>query len=99
MSEKLNCTNCCIGNFKYELCDCNGEFCKEFKRVGDGGDFIKSITNRVRKKSEWRQAVYGHNVMRFCPECGYNKLTHGIANETIMMFKYCPECGTDMRGE
>lgn len=39
----LNCMNCRIGRFKEELCDCDGEFCKKFKGVGCGNDFINAV--------------------------------------------------------
>lgn len=46
MSEKLNCMNCCIGNFKHDLCDCDSEFCNKYKRVGTGDDFVSAVMSR-----------------------------------------------------
>ena len=51
---ELNCMNCCIGNFKHSLCDCNGEFCQKFKGIGREDDFIKKVMSEPeRKKGEW----------------------------------------------
>lgn len=63
MSKELNCRNCCIGDFKYELCDCDGRFCKEFKKIGTAEDFEKDVLEHVSQKTE---------VVR-CRDCKYGE--------------------------
>lgn len=41
MSKGLNCMNCCIGDFKHSLCNCDEGLCKEFKSIGNSEDFEK----------------------------------------------------------
>lgn len=50
MSKELNCMNCCIGDFKESLCDCNNGMCKEYKRVGRAEDFEKEVLKRTKPK-------------------------------------------------
>lgn len=40
--------NCCIGDFKHNLCDCNNGFCKEFKSIGREEDFFDAVMQRIR---------------------------------------------------
>ena len=53
--EELNCMNCCIGDFKCNsLCDCDGEFYRTFKGIGNADDFIKKVMIAVRPKiGQW----------------------------------------------
>lgn len=53
MSKELNCTNCSIGDFKAELCDCDNGFCKEFKSIGTQEDFFNVVMQRIRPQGEW----------------------------------------------
>lgn len=53
MSKELNCMNCCIGDFKHSLCDCNNGMCKEYKKVGRAEDFENEVLNRTKLKTEW----------------------------------------------
>ena len=41
MNKESNCMNCCIGDFKNSLCNCDEAFCTEFKSIGNGEDFKK----------------------------------------------------------
>ena len=53
MNKELNCMNCCIGDFKDSLCDCNNGMCKEYKKVGKAEDFENEVLNRTKPKTEW----------------------------------------------
>ena len=53
MSKELNCMNCCIGDFKRSLCDCNNGMCKEYKKVGRAEDFENEVLNRTKPKTGW----------------------------------------------
>lgn len=53
MSRVLNCTNCCIWDFKDSLCDCDNGICKEFKKIGTAEDFENDVLNRINTKVEW----------------------------------------------
>lgn len=102
MSKKeLNCTNCCIDDFKHNLCDCDGEFCKKFKCVGNEEDFIKSVMSMSeRKMGKWII------TSRF-DDCYYAKCDKCYVTQVFYFGKpttnYCPNCGADMtsrmRGE
>lgn len=53
MSKELNCMNCCIGDFKHSLCDCNNGMCKEYKRAGKAEDFENEVLKRTKPKTGW----------------------------------------------
>ena len=53
MSKELNCMNCCIGDFKDSLCDCDNGICKEFKKIGTAEDFKNDVLNRINTKNDW----------------------------------------------
>ena len=53
MSRELNCMNCCIGDFKDRLCNCNNGICKEFKKIGTAKDFENDVLNRINTKVDW----------------------------------------------
>ena len=101
MNEALNCMNCCIGNFKEGLCDCNDGICKEYKKVGSAEDFENEVLNRTKqiKEGEWLpmycSSVFGGNASAWgssiagymCSEC----------DEEISLdddYAYCPYCGS-----
>ena len=41
--KELNCSNCRIGDFKENLCDCNNGFCAKYKGIGTEEDLFKAI--------------------------------------------------------
>ena len=43
MNETIDCTNCCIADFKHSLCDCHGDFCTKYKSIGDENDFMQAV--------------------------------------------------------
>lgn len=49
MNKELCCSNCCIDDFKYNLCDCDNGFCKEFKSIGNQEDFFENVMNRINE--------------------------------------------------
>lgn len=91
MNETLDCTNCCIGAFKHQLCDCNGDFCTKYKSIGDENDFMQAVL-ADRPQGEWEIYVIspfdGEDCR--CSECGYT----GCAP----YWDYCPNCGARMKG-
>ena len=97
MSKELNCLNCCIGDFKHSLCDCNNGICKEYKKIGRAEEFETEVLNRTKQKTgKWVKAV-DDGVWSFtdayaeCDQC--HKVTFNGWN-----MNYCPNCGADMRG-
>ena len=50
--DDVNCMNCCIGDFKHGLCDCDGEFCAKFKSIGKADDFIRKVMNACENTCE-----------------------------------------------
>ena len=94
MSKELNCMNCCIGDFKENLCDCDNGFCKEFKSIGKEEDFFNAVMQRIRPKGEWMPIIEANEFGEayqagiYCSECG----------ETLgCEANFCPNCGADMR--
>ncbi len=97
MSKELNCMNCCIGDFKHSLCDCDNGICKEYKKVGRAEDFEKEVQNRTKPKTgEWIEVTNGRGGHE-CSNC------HGYApsymNGDEHLSDFCPNCGADMRGK
>lgn len=90
MSEELNCTNCSIGDFKHELCDCYNGFCKEFKSIGTQEDFFNAVMQRIRPQGKWESYKDEHR----CSECGEVVIGDWYDFE---WYDYCPYCGADMR--
>lgn len=95
MGKELNCMNCCIGDFKDSLCDCDNGICKEYKKVGRAEDFENEVLNRTkRKKGRWINAypdtepnpmfMYG-----ICSICGFEQSISDKLN-------FCPNCGAKM---
>lgn len=66
MSKELNCMNCCIGDFKDELCDCDGRFCKEFKKIGTAKDFEKDVLEHVSHISQEDFGILCICALRYC---------------------------------
>ena len=99
LTKELNCMNCCIGNFKSNLCDCEDEFHKEFKCVGSGIDFTKKVMDRIRPKGKWDR---DREIPNTCSVCGedWDKYVYGQEVwYTGEIPNFCPNCGADMRGE
>ena len=95
MSEKLNCANCCIADFKENLCDCDGDFCKEFKKIGRSKDFEIAVMERIRSNGRWEQKPdpFGFfDTIPVCSECG-------CTTKMRETYKYCPNCGARMEDE
>lgn len=100
MCKELNCVNCCIGNFKESLCDCNNGICKEYKKVGSAEDFENEVMNRTKPKTgKWIEVKgYDGDIHYQCDQCG---------NEFILIdgtpkdnnYNYCPNCGSRMDAE
>jgi hypothetical protein len=88
MSEKLNCANCCIADFKENLCDCDGGFCKEFKGIGSVEDFENAVMERIRSNGRWNWI--GFNIE--CSLCGFTP----CFDSTEPLYNYCPNCGAKM---
>ena len=86
----LNCTNCCIGDFKHGLCHCDEGLCKEFKSIGTSEDFENSIMKRIdsRPKGEWIDDTGIYATCSVCKEQLYQAIP----------YHYCPNCGADMKG-
>ena len=95
MTKKLNCMNCCVGNFKSDLCDCEDEFYKEFKCVGSRIDFTKMVMDRIRPTGHWIEDEEQNHVevCYHCSECGFE--AWGKHERT----NYCGGCGAYMKGE
>lgn len=68
MSKELNCTNCCIGDFKESLCDCNNGICKEYKKVGKSEDFENEVLKRTKTRTA--PTIDAVEVVR-CKDCKY----------------------------
>lgn len=86
--EELNCMNCCICDFKENLCHCDGEFYKKFKGVGDSDDFVKKVMTAVQpKRGRWimKGTAYG------CSVCESDAPTP--------FWNYCPNCGARMEAK
>jgi len=93
MSKELNCANCCIGDFKYNLCDCDNGFCKEFKNIGKEEDFFNAVMQRIRPQGEWKAKSF-HEV--YCDNCGF---TFDIMKcDFLENMKFCPNCSAKMKG-
>ena len=90
MNKELNCTNCSIGDFKHELCDCYNGFCKEFKSIGTQEDFFNAVMQRIRPQGKWENYKDEHR----CSECGEVVIGDWYDFE---WYDYCPHCGADMR--
>ena len=98
MSEKLNCTNCCICDFKENLCDCDGDFCKEFKGIGRAEDFENAVMERIRPKGRWvktgnKKEKEPRKIWWFeCSECEFR--LNSPTDRAV--YNYCPHCGARM---
>ena len=93
MSKELNCTNCSIGDFKHELCDCDNGFCKEFKSIGTQEDFFNAVMQRIRPQGEWIVSEDGDTI---CSVCGASEEEFIFGTENwygIGISNYCPNCG------
>ena len=88
MSEELNCLNCCIGDFKHNLCDCDNGFCKEFKSIGKEEDFFNAVMQRIGPQGEWID-VNGDGSLWRCDQCKDTACCKG---------NFCPNCGARMKG-
>ena len=95
MSKELNCMNCCIGDFKHSLCDCDNGMCKEYKKVGRAEDFENEVMNRTNPKTgHWMCTDDGWEYGK-CSECGCNA---GEPYDFVRSkYNFCPNCGADMR--
>lgn len=101
MSKELNCMNCCIGDFKYSLCDCDNGMCKEYKKIGNAEDFENEVLNRTkRKKGIWfpYDDDYSATTGVKCSECGFT-MENKLHNYTGINFAFCPNCGANMKYE
>lgn len=96
MSETLDCTNCCIADFKHSLCDCNGDFCTKYKSIGDENDFMQAVL-ADRPSGEWIPATWQDEN---CPErlkkhkcsvCGEKAERILVRTELIDNY-YCNKC-------
>lgn len=108
MNETIDCTNCCIADFKHSLCDCHGDFCTKYKSIGDENDFMQAVlmnrpSGEVDAVREYEHQV--HNLNQ-----GY--ITLGEFNKRIEPLRHlyydrpsgewirdghhirCKECGT-----
>lgn len=101
MSKGLNCMNCCIGDFKHSLCNCDEGLCKEFKSIGNSEDFEKKVMNRIHKPKKAKKWIKKMKVINgekfkaydpkwYCPSCGkeYDPSVVQLAG-----IKFCYECG------
>lgn len=96
MSETIDCTNCCIADFKHSLCDCHGDFCAKYKSIGDENDFMNAVlADRPSGEWLWQLADNGW-ADHICSVCGYTKNTD---IHVSLNWSYCPHCGSKMRGE
>lgn len=88
--NELNCLNCCIGDFKYELCDCDGEFCKRYKSIGRSEDFIKAVLADT-PHSVWIECGENkdgtHNIM--CAKCGGVVVKHDQMTAPPVQCPFC----------
>lgn len=61
--KELNCSNCRIGDFKENLCDCNNGFCAKYKGIGTEEDLFKAIealsVANLKEEFESADAVQG----------------------------------------
>lgn len=102
MSKGLNCMNCCIGDFKHSLCNCDEGLCKELKSIGNSEDFEKKVMNRIQpkkeKKQKWiKKMIVIKNVKHeaytpkwYCPSCGEE---YDPAVVKAFGIKFCYKCG------
>ena len=103
MSEELNCLNCCIGDFKHNLCDCDNGFCKEFKSIGKEEDFFNAVMQRIGPQGEWIRNRYWSRGVGMGEEYGFfykcSLCEYEVENGyTKCGFNYCPYCGAKMKG-
>lgn len=96
MNETLDCTNCCIADFKQSLCDCHGDFCTKYKSIGDENDFMQAVL-ADRPHGEWQYIAQGWHAIRRCSNC---KWTQTYSDPKYMGYRYnfCPNCGCRMKG-
>ena len=94
MSKELNCMNCCIGDFKHNLCDCDNGMCKEYKKVGRAEDFENEVMNRTNPKTgKCEQCTYWDKLDYEAPRQGWcNQF-----EEWTDADEYCSRC-EKMRG-
>lgn len=94
--------NCCIGDFKHSLCDCDNGICKEFKSIGNEEDFSNAVMQRIRPQGEW---IYGEHDVAICDgyrcdRCGFFvpwDYEHKFI-DFINDYHFCPNCGAKMEG-
>jgi hypothetical protein len=81
-NKALNCSNCRIGDFKRNLCDCRNGFCAKYKGIGNEEDFFMTI-----------EASLFCNELVYCWECKYKDECHQTIsldanNKTINFCSY-----------
>lgn len=106
MSKELNCTNCCIGDFKESLCDCNNGICKEYKKVGKSEDFENEVLKRTKPKEETREAdrpkgewIDTGGDSWVCSNCGvesYVDEDFRVVDKRAYKMNFCHYCGARM---
>lgn len=67
MTDKLNCTNCNIGDFKNNLCNCDSVFYQKYKGIGRSQDFINAVM-----KPKWIPVIYHKITEEERTEEGYS---------------------------
>lgn len=98
MNETIDCTNCCIADFKHSLCDCHGDFCTKYKSIGDENDFMQTVL-ADRPQGEWIVNISDYESI--CSVCGAKETEFIYGTEIwygLGESKFCPNCGAQMKG-